>query len=405
MKKILFVMNTMGQGGAETALLELLDSIDKSEYEVSLFVLTGQGEMITRLPNAVKLLNTKFDTAPVLDVQGRKNLKKTVLKSLFRRANIIRLCPYLVANLLRMIKSKKVMLDKLLWRVISDGADRFNDEYDLAVSYLEGGAAYYVADHVKAKKKAAFIHVDYNLAGYNRKLDKNCYLKDDMIFGVSDEVRDVFVSVYPECKDKSAVFHNLINTEKIKERSKLIEECSESWKKARLTKKMLLTVGRLTSQKALDVSIRACKLLKDSGENVCWYVLGEGDLRKDLENLISELGLENDFMLPGVTKNPYPYIAEADVYVHCSRFEGKSIAIQEAQVLGKPIVVTDCSGNREQVEPRIDGLMCNLDEKEIADSIREFLHSKDLCERLGAAAAKKISGEKKELDKLYNLLR
>ena len=70
-----------------------------------------------------------------------------------------------------MRKEGRLMPDKLLWRAISDGARRFPEEYDLAVAFLEGGSAYYVADHVRAKKKAAFIHIDYQKAGYSRELD------------------------------------------------------------------------------------------------------------------------------------------------------------------------------------------------------------------------------------------
>lgn len=404
MKKVLFVMNTMGQGGAETALLELLRAIDKASCEVSLYVLTGQGEMIERIDKSVKLLNKSYNAAPVLDKEGRSYLRKTVLRSLFRRANIIRLFPYLVANLFRMIKKGKVRADKLLWRVISDGADRFDEEYDLAVSFLEGGSAYYVADHVKAKKKAAFIHVDYEMAGYSRKLDRDCYLKDDMIFGVSDEVKEAFVKVYPECREKCDVFHNLINISDIREKAGKLEECSPEWKEKREKYRLLLTVGRLTEQKALDVSIRALKIIRDRGYDVCWFVLGEGDRRGELEALVSELGLNGLFVMPGVVKNPYPYIKQAEIYVHCSRFEGKSIAIQEAQVLGKPMLVSDCSGNREQVIPKVDGLMCNLNEEEIAENIIKLLDSEELRSRLGQNAARKLEGEENMLSKLYSLM-
>lgn len=405
MKKILFVMNTMGQGGAETALLELLRAIDKTSYEVSLFVLTGQGEMIDRVDSGVKLLNTSFNSAPVLDKEGRKYLRRTVIRSLFRRGNLFRLFPYLVSNFFRMAVKGKIRTDKLLWRVISDGADRFDEEYDLAVSFLEGGSAYYVTDYVKAKKKAAFIHVDYGMAGYTRKLDHDCYLKDDMIFGVSDEVKDAFVKVYPECCEKSDVFHNLINVDGIRSKAEMTGDCIASWNEKKRTNRMLLTVGRLTEQKALDVSIRACKIIRDKGYEVCWFVLGEGDKRAEMENLVKELGLEEVFLMPGVVKNPYPYIKQSDIYVHCSRFEGKSIAIQEAQVLGKPMVVSDCSGNREQVISGVDGLMCNLNETEIAENIISLLDSPELCRQLGYNAEKKPEGAGNMLEKLYSLVK
>ena len=215
--RILFVINTLGQAGAETALLSLLQTLarEKGEarYEISLYVLTGQGEMASRLPADVRLLNKKYREESVLTAKGRKYLKKTVLKAMFTRGTVVKLFPYLVKNTCAMLGKKRLLPDKLLWRVLSDGGMVLPEEYDLAVSYLEGGAAYFVADHVKAAKKAAFIHVDYEKAGYTRALDKDCYLAFDKIFTVSDEVREAFLKAYPELPEKTEVFHNILNKE------------------------------------------------------------------------------------------------------------------------------------------------------------------------------------------------
>ena len=128
MKKILFVINTLGQAGAETALLELLRQIDPKQYEVSLFVLMGQGEMISRVPDTVKICNRTFRDCSVLSAEGRKGLVRTILKAMLRRGTVLRLLPYLVKNFLAMRKRGKILPDKLLWRVLSDGADRLQEE-------------------------------------------------------------------------------------------------------------------------------------------------------------------------------------------------------------------------------------------------------------------------------------
>lgn len=154
----------------------------------------------------------------VLCAQGKRNMMKTVLKSCLRRATIIRRFPYIIKNLFKMIKNKQILTEKLLWRIVADGADRFSEEYDLAVAYLEGGSAYYTADYVKAKKKAAFVHVDYIKAGYSRSLDLKSYMFYDRIFAVSDEVKQSFLKVYPEFFSKTKIFHNLIDIEKIKKK-------------------------------------------------------------------------------------------------------------------------------------------------------------------------------------------
>lgn len=402
--RILFVINTLGQAGAETALLSLLQTLarEKGEarYEISLYVLTGQGEMASRLPADVRLLNKKYREESVLTAKGRKYLKKTVLKTMFTRATVVKLFPYLAKNTCAMLGKKRLLPDKLLWRVLSDGGMVLPEEYDLAVSYLEGGAAYFVADHVKAAKKAAFIHVDYEKAGYTRALDKDCYLAFDKIFTVSDEVREAFLKAYPELPDKTEVFHNILNKEEIVRRAEEGEGFTDGF-----TGMRLLSVGRLTAQKAFEVSVDAMKRLKDAGKNVRWYVLGEGDQRKKLQEQIDALGLTEDFILYGAVNNPYPFMKQADIYVHASRFEGKSIAIQEAQILGKPMVVSDCSGNREQVCHGKDGLMCGLTPDSLAENIMLLLEDEALRRKLGAAAAKKNADAAEEIQKLLSMLK
>ena len=395
-KRVLFVINTMGRAGAEVALLELLRRIDKTEYEVSLYVLTGQGELIDRIPEGVKLVNKTIDTNSVHDSLGRKHLAKKVTCALLKGANGLKLMPYFFKNGAVMLKNKQILPEKLLWRPIADSAARPKRKYDVAVSYIEGAAAYYVADHVEADRKVAFIHVDYEKAGYTRELDRDCYLKFDKIFGVSDEVSTVFKKVYPELTERIGVFHNLLNNEAIIEKSGTGEGFADGFKGVRI-----LTVGRLMKQKGFEVSIRAAKMLKENGGNIRWYVLGEGDQRSKLEALIQKLGLENDFILLGAVDNPYPYIKEADLYVHCSRFEGKSIAIQEAQILGKPIIVSDCSGNREQVTNGEDGLICAFDSKSIAKAIKELIMDKDLREHLGNNALKRNMNDGEEVRKIF----
>lgn len=398
MKKLLFVINTLGQAGAETAMLNLLRLIDPGEYQVSLYVLMGQGEMVRELPQHIRLLNSSFCEIPVLSAEGRKQMCRRVMSAAFHRGAVFRLLPYLLRHFFSMAARRRIQTDKLLWRLLSDDGQRFEEEYDLAVAFLEGGSAYYVADHVRARRKAAFVHVDYGRAGYNRALDRDCYLKYDRIFAVSDEVKTAFVQAYPECREKCLIFHNVLDTEEIRRKAALPGGFTDEYRGLRI-----LTVGRLVSQKAYDIALDAMRLLKERGEQVRWYVLGEGDQRGMLEEKRRKLGLEEDFLLPGAVENPYPYFAQADIYVHATRFEGKSIAIQEAQILGKAILVSDCSGNREQVEQGVDGLLCELTPEGIAAGIRELIHDPELRDRLGHGAGMRSFEEREGLEKLLEL--
>lgn len=399
MKKVLFVMNTLGRAGAEMALMELLRRLIERELEIHLYVLTGQGEMADCLPEGVKLLNKEFYPCSVHTAEGKRRLTKNSLKALFRRGTVWKRFPYLLKHTVSMLCKGRVQPDKLLWRVFSDSAERFEEEYDLAVAYIEGGSAYYVADYVKAKKKAAFFHVDYSMAGYTRGLDQECYLLYDKIFPISEEVKTAFLEVYPECRERTEVFHNLINQERILQMAKQEGGFQDDYDGYRI-----LTVGRLMAQKDFAQSIEAMKLLKEKGVKARWYILGEGEQREELEKLIKKLKLTQDFFLPGATDNPYAYMAQADIYVHATRFEGKSIAIQEAQILSRPILVSDCSGNREQVVHGKDGLMCELTPEAICEGVLTLLNNPDKRKEYGQEAAKRHMTEDTETDKLFALL-
>ena len=400
MKKILFVINTLGYGGAERSMLDLFQVLDPKKYEVSLFVLTGQGELSHELPEHVRLLNQNYQDTSVLTKEGRKLLMKSVLKVGIGKGLFLWRAPYLLKNLWSMGKCGKILPDKLCWRLLSDGAPLLEKEYDFAVAYLEGGATYYVAEHVKAKQKMAFVHIDYGKAGYTRELDLDCYRKIDRIFTVSDEVKEHFLEVYPEYEKKVSVFHNLVNQERIwrmSDQGNGFEDDFEGYR--------ILTMGRLTRQKRYDIAIAAMALLKEKcNVPVRWYVLGEGDLRYSLERQIKDAGLENDFILLGVRSNPFPYCRSCDFYVHATGFEGKSIAIQEAQTLGKPILATDCSGNREQISHGVDGRLCQLTPEAVSEEILWMIHHPEECRNYGEKAKLKVAYHTKELDQFLALL-
>lgn len=398
-KKLLFVINTLSRAGAETALLALLNSLDPEQVEVSLFVLMGQGELVPELPGYVRVLNKSIQSESVLTAAGRKYMARTMGKAMLSRGTILRKFPYMVSQTAAMVKRGRFSVEKLLWPVLAEGAPRLEEEFDLAVAYLEGGSAYYVANFVKAKKKAAFIHIDYAQAGYNRKIDGDCYLKFDRIFTVSKEIQEPFLNIYPELAQRMDVFHNILDVQRIYRLSKEPGGFPDDFDGVKI-----LTVGRLKAQKALEVSIDAMRLLKDSGVKARWYVLGEGDQRAFLENHIRQQGLEQDFILMGAVGNPYPWFAQADLYVHCSRFEGKSIAIQEALILGCPVVVSDCSGNREQLTDGVNGQLCQLSASEIARTIRQLLADPERMERYRRAASEQGVHQCNELNKLYELL-
>ena len=379
--------------------MELLGRLDPDEYAVSLFVLTGQGEMVCELPPHVRLLNEGYDPSPVLDRAGKRKLAGRALGALVKRGTCIRLLPYMLYNLWDMLRRGRVDAAKLLWRPFSDGAPRWDTEYDLAVAFLEGGSTYYVADHVRAKKKAAFVHIDHAKAGYTRRLDRDCYSKMDGIFTPAQSVLEGFLQVYPEHGGRVEVFHNMLGTSEILRKSRLPGGFKDGYDGVRI-----LTVGRLAAQKAPEVAAGAMKLLHDAGVACRWYMLGEGEQRRRMERMIRELGLEEELILCGAVDNPYPYLAQADLYVHASRFEGKSVALQEAQVLGRPVLASDCAGNREAVTDGVDGRLCPLTPEGVRDGILWLMEHPAERERYAEAAARKYQSRADGMDRLLSLL-
>ncbi len=410
MSRVLFVINTMGRAGAEVSFLNLLYEMPK-DLEIDLLVLTAQGEMLTDLPEGVRVLNKKINKTPVNSAEGMRVLQRTVLKALFLKGGIIKDGKYLLKNYSLMKKAGKVRKDKLLWRVLSDTAPLQEAHYDLAVAFLEGGSSYYVADRVNADKKVAFVHVDYEKAGYTRELDLDSYSAFDKVFCVSEEVRSSFIKIHPELYRYTDIFRNILNTELIRKKAEekiAVPEKLKSYFDPEYKGLRLLTVGRLTRQKNWEKSILAAGLLRQKGIDFKWLLLGEGEERQQLSDKIKAAGVADCFLMPGAVDNPYPYIKQADIYVHCSAYEGKSIAIQEAKILGKPLVISDVPGNREQVENNKNGLLVHFKSNRIVDGILALYKDKDMQTRFSkeveTEADRDFSRDNTDINKLITLL-
>lgn len=403
MKKILFVMNTMGRAGAERALISLMKTLSPEEYELSLLVLINRGEIFDEVPDGVNLLNKHPDNRSVLSSGGRLALINTTLRCFFYHLRGFHLLGYLIRNLSSQMRTHRFSLDKLLWRVIANGTKAPKETYDLAVAYLEGGSTYFVADFIHAKKKAAFVHIDYEKAGYTRELDLDAYAKIDRIFSVSKEAGDSFCRLYPEYRKKCCLFRNIIDKAWIKKQSLQELPDSDSFLKSTAQYK-LLTVGRLNYQKAYDIAIPALRLLREAGLDIDWFVLGEGSLENELREQIAKSNLTEHFILLGSRPNPYPYYRLADLYVHATRFEGKSIAIEEAQVLGKAIIASDCTGNREQIIPNVSGKLIPLSAEAIAESVKELLADPNKLHQFEQASLNVNLAHPEDMDAFLELL-
>lgn len=167
---------------------------------------------------------------------------------------------------------------------------------------------------------------------------------------------------------------------------------------------IVLSIGRLHYQKNFDMAVESCKLLVDRGYNIRWNIIGDGEEKERLMKLIEENHLENNFKLLGLKSNPYPYIKQADIYAQTSRFEGKSIAIDEAKILNKPIIVTNFSTAKDQVNDEIDGLIVEMDAIAMADGIEKLIKDSQLRKRLTTNLANLQLGTEDEIEKLYEII-
>jgi glycosyltransferase involved in cell wall biosynthesis len=127
-------------------------------------------------------------------------------------------------------------------------------------------------------------------------------------------------------------------------------------------------------------------------------------MRKPMEKMIAQLKLQKDFVLAGNKSNPYPYFAQSDLYAHLTRFEGKSIAIQEAQILGIPVIASDTNGNRGQIVDKKDGVLCELDPEKIRDAIAQLIKRQDLRKQYAGEASGRQTESLDQINLLLELL-
>ena len=260
-----------------------------------------------------------------------------------------------------------------LWRAWCKYIPVRKQHYDLAVSYVDGFSNYYVIDKVSADRKILWVHNEYEKLGYNAKFDWTYFEKADDLVTISEECVESLKRVFPEFSNKTHLLYNISS-------SKMIRAMADRGQPKEYAGKenILVSVGRLNEQKGFDLAVRAAANMKRKGLEFTWFIIGEGEQEKDLRKQIADEDLEKNVQLLGLRKNPYPYIQFADVFVQPSRYEGKSIVLDEAKILEKPIVVTNYTTVYDSVTNGINGTITEFDEYKLADAIIEMLSYKHL---------------------------
>jgi glycosyltransferase involved in cell wall biosynthesis len=393
-KNLLFVINNLNCGGAEKALISLLETIDYSLYNVDLLLFKHEGLFFSKIPKQVNLLEEpseyKYFDMPI----------KTAIKDCIKRNQTGIALSRVFAGYIFKTEKNAVRSEQRVWKHISKSMKSIDKRYDVAIGYLEKGPIYFCVEKVNAIKKIGFIHNDYDHLGMDPDIDAKYFDKLDHIVTVSEKCANVLKERFPFYKQKVEIMYNIVSPKIIR---KMSLEKVEMDMKGEGTR--IVSVGRLNYQKGFELAIDACKKLVKHGYEIKWYILGEGEERIKIEKLITENNLQGIFILLGIKKNPYPFVKESDIYVQPSRFEGKSIAIDEAKILHKPIVVTNFSTAKDQIKSKENGLIVDMDSESLFEGIRKLIDNQDLRGRLIKNLSKERLGTESEIEKLYELIK
>lgn len=393
-KKILFVIDSLHCAGAEKSLTTLLSLIDHSRYSIDLQLFGYGGELEELLPKEVNLLKpleyTSFCDLNVKSALGYsvKNLNFKMFSSRMKFTLAIRNEKYSNAQKAR-----------IFWQKVSNVIESNDKEYDIAISYAQGIPTFYVADKIKAKKKYAWVNVSYRLKNEDKIFQEKYYDKYDNIIAVSDSAKDVFLKTFPRYEDKVKIIYDINDGNFIYKMADSGESYDDKFEGLRI-----LTVGRLAKQKGYDISLEACKMLKEKGINFRWYSLGIGPLKEEIEEYIEINNLKDNFKLLGVKANPYPYIKNCDIYVQTSKFEGFGLAIAEARMLNKPVVTTRFDAVYNQMIDRKNGLVVDMNAQGVTDGILELINNNQLKNSIVDYLKTEKKGNTEELDKFYDLI-
>lgn len=399
MKKKIFIMShAMFLGGAETALIGLLENIDYSIYDVDLFLLKHHGEMLDAIPNEVNILPENSSYAMIMS-----NLKEVLCKGHIK-IFIHRLYGKVLAKLYNNKnnsegKSSAVALEyihKYTYKILPQISSEY---YDLAISFLT--PHYYVANHVNAKRKVAWIHTDYKKIFVNRASELKMWKAYDKVISISEDVSKSFISVFPELEDKLLIIKNILPKNYIMKRS--VEfDCSKEIREKDIIS--ILSIGRFSEAKNFDNVPEICSLILKRGLKVKWYLIGYGSDEKLIRQKIHEFKMEKHVIILGKKENPYPYLKACDVYIQPSRYEGNSVAVREAQFFGKPVIITNYETATSQLKDGYDGLIVSMDNKECSNAIIEILNNTKKMMQIRNNCKGNDYSNIKEIKKLYELL-
>ena len=385
-------------GGAETSLIGLLQTLDPSRVDVDLFINEHRGEMMAYIPKWVNVLPEcrayTMIERPIKDVvrlgylhiAAARLWAKGRFRAYMRRKHPIdgsAIFGYVGKYVTPMLPSLKRL-----------------GEYDLAVSFVTPHNI--VLDKVRAKKKICWIHTDYSRIDVDAAVELPVWGGYDYIISISEAVTRNFCRIFPSLHDKIIEMDNVLSPEFIRRRADAGPRPSDM--PATENGYTLLTIGRYCDAKKLDEIPAICRLLTEKGVVVKWYILGYGGSDEYIRRAIIDEGIEEHVILLGKRENPYPYIKACDWYVQPSRYEGKSVVVREAQILGVPVIITDYPTSSSQVKNGVDGVIVPMEVNACADAIFATLTDGELAGRVAEHLSTRDLDNEADIENFYSLI-
>ena len=368
-KKLLIVAQHLTIGGAQKSLLAALKVLDYEKFDVTLYLRKNRTDLLSCVDERVNVIINDD-------------------KSHYYRK------PYAV--LLQGVSA--------FWKVIGEkeNAEKYNnklknaivnysmeyekkhffssEKYDIAIAYVHGYPALFVAECVNAEKKYVFFHTSVDEL---HDMHKKILSKFTGVLAEHDLQKDLLEEWYSIPPEKIHIIENYVDRELIllQSKSEFIEVPED--------KIILCYCGRITSVKGFDLAVKAAKILKDNDVPFLWFFVGDGPDREKVEQLIKKYNLEEDIVITGIKKNPYPYIAASHIYVQSSYEENTGITILEAHRLDKPVVSTKTVGGKKLVKHQENGLLAEINEFSLAENIIALINDKQLM----ASISKNLKSE------------
>ena len=389
-KKILFVIDSLGIGGAEKSLITLLNCIDYSRFDVDLQLFSRGGAFEKYVPKNINIL-------PNIDYLSY--CSKSLVSTINPKYIISRLCYSLK---LRFIKTAshpdKAMM---FWKSVKKSFTKNDKQYDVAIAYSQGVPTFYVIDKVSANRKIAWVNASLLINGKTLDYNNKYYNKYNNIVAVSPTAKDVLNEKFKDLRHKFTIIADIIDPNTINQMaSEFVSDLRDSDNQVKI-----LTVARLNNKhKGYDIALDVAKILNNRGVNFVWYAVGDGGYRAEMESFIKGNNLTDKFVLLGAKGNPYPYFRACDLYVQTSRHEGFGLSIAEARILNKPVVTTEFDAVWNQMVQGKNGIVVPIDATDVANAIQDLIEHPEKMEAISNYQITEKKGNIEELEKFYQLI-